>query len=119
MSFLTVAAPIHPSLPCTQAITGRGAALAAPVEPAAPTLAELGITDIDMADANDPHNVAEYVGEIYKHFRTTEVRGRPWCGRRRVRPLGGERRPRRTWCLRAHLSCRRRCAALGVLRQLY
>ena len=29
--------------------------------------------DVDSADADDPSAVSEYVGQIYDHFRRTEV----------------------------------------------
>lgn len=48
-------------------------AAAAPAPAAEPTLAEMGIHDIDMADAHDPHCVTDYVQDIYKHFRATET----------------------------------------------
>jgi hypothetical protein len=95
---LTTPAPTHPPPSRAQAAVGRSAALAAPAEPAAPTLAELGITDIDLADSNDPHNVTEYVAEIYKHYRTTEVRAQPWRSGRGRWSVGAQCLP--SWRLR-------------------
>ena len=75
-----------PSFAALQVNT-RSAAHAPAPAPVEPTLAELGIHDIDMVDAHDPHCVTDYVQDIYKHFRATEVRACPLDTSRRRQPL--------------------------------